>query len=141
MELSITISDVRSPGAPIVFQGDLTAQIRKAQRLGFSQVELHVRDVYKRQVLAIPYLVFLVPIYIMEDILGLLDTNLGLILPYTALNLPLAILIMQNSYREIPSELEDSARIDGANAVSYTHLRCSKHRKRLSQGYVSRSHH
>jgi ABC-type glycerol-3-phosphate transport system permease component len=67
-------------------------------------------------VLAIPYLVFLVPIYIMEDILGLLDTNLGLILPYTALNLPLAILIMQNSYREIPSELEDSARIDGANA-------------------------
>lgn len=44
MELSITISDVRSPGAPIVFQGDLTAQIRKAQRLGFSQVELHVRD-------------------------------------------------------------------------------------------------
>lgn len=66
-------------------------------------------------ILAIPYLVFLVPLYIIEDILNLLDTNLGLILPYTALNLPLGILIMQSSYREIPSELEDSARIDGAN--------------------------
>lgn len=66
-------------------------------------------------ILAVPYLVFLVPLYIIEDILNLLDTNLGLILPYTALNLPLGILIMQSSYREIPSELEDSARIDGAN--------------------------
>ncbi len=67
-------------------------------------------------ILAIPFLVFLIPLYIIEDILNLLDTNLGLILPYAALNLPLGILIMQGSYREIPSELEDSARIDGANA-------------------------
>jgi ABC-type glycerol-3-phosphate transport system permease component len=66
-------------------------------------------------ILAIPYLVFLIPLYIVEDILNLLDTNLGLILPYAALNLPLGILIMQASYKEIPSELEDSARIDGAN--------------------------
>jgi len=67
-------------------------------------------------ILAIPYLVFLIPLYIIEDMFNLLDTNLGLILPYTALNLPLGIMIMENSYREIPSELEDSARIDGANA-------------------------
>jgi ABC-type glycerol-3-phosphate transport system permease component len=67
-------------------------------------------------ILAIPYLVFLIPIYIIEDILKILDTNTGLILPYVALNLPLAILIMQAAYREIPSELDDSACIDGANA-------------------------
>ncbi|HHY46863.1 MAG TPA: carbohydrate ABC transporter permease [Firmicutes bacterium] len=67
-------------------------------------------------VLAIPYLIFLVPIYIIEDTLRLLDTNLGLILPYAALNLPLGIFIMQTAYREIPSELEDAAYIDGANA-------------------------
>lgn len=67
-------------------------------------------------VLAIPYLVFLVPLYIIEDTLRLLDTNLGLILPYAALNLPLGIIVMQAAYREIPSELEDSARIDGANS-------------------------
>lgn len=67
-------------------------------------------------ILAIPYLVFLIPLYIIEDVLNMLDTNIGLILPYTALNLPLGIMIMQGAYREIPSELEDSARIDGANA-------------------------
>jgi ABC-type glycerol-3-phosphate transport system permease component len=67
-------------------------------------------------ILAIPYLIFLIPIYIIEDSLKLLDTNIGLILPYAALNLPLAILIMQAAYRGIPSELEDSACIDGANS-------------------------
>jgi ABC-type glycerol-3-phosphate transport system permease component len=73
-------------------------------------------NVFLIAILAIPYLVFLIPIYIIEDILKLLNTNLGLILPYVALNLPLAILIMQAAYREIPFELEDSACIDGANA-------------------------
>lgn len=66
-------------------------------------------------ILAIPYLVFLIPLYIIEDALKMLDTNIGLILPYAALNLPLGILVMQASYREIPSEMEDSACIDGAN--------------------------
>ncbi|NLB72543.1 MAG: carbohydrate ABC transporter permease [Firmicutes bacterium] len=73
-------------------------------------------NVFIIAILAIPYLVFLIPLYIIEDTLNLLDTNMGLILPYAALNLPLGILIMQASYREIPAELEDSARIDGANA-------------------------
>ncbi len=65
--------------------------------------------------IAIPFLVYLVPIYILEDILKLLDTNLGLILPYTALNLPLAIIIMESAYRELPHELEEAAYIDGAS--------------------------
>ena len=67
-------------------------------------------------VLAVPYLVFLIPLYIIEDALNMLDTNIGLILPYAALNLPLGILIMQGAYRELPGELEDSAHVDGANA-------------------------
>jgi len=66
--------------------------------------------------IAIPYLVYLVPIYILEDIFKLLDTNLGLILPYVALNLPLAIIIMQSAYRELPGELEEAAYMDGANS-------------------------
>lgn len=67
--------------------------------------------------IAIPYLIYLVPIYIIEDIFNLLDTNLGLILPYVALNLPLAIIIMQSAYQEIPGELEEAAYIDGANSL------------------------
>jgi multiple sugar transport system permease protein len=45
--------------------------------------------------------------------LGLLNTYPGLILPYTALTLPLAIWILASFFSEIPRELEESARIDG----------------------------
>jgi ABC-type glycerol-3-phosphate transport system permease component len=65
--------------------------------------------------IAIPFIVYLVPIYVLEDVFSLLDTNLGLILPYTALNLPLSIIIMESAYRELPRELEEAAYIDGAS--------------------------
>ncbi len=67
-------------------------------------------------VLALPWGIFLIPIYIMEDLVGLVDTNTGLVLPYVALNLPLATLIMRGTFRTIPSALEDAARIDGCNS-------------------------
>ncbi len=44
---------------------------------------------------------------------GLINTYPGLILPYAALTLPLAIWILVSFFREIPAELEESARIDG----------------------------
>jgi raffinose/stachyose/melibiose transport system permease protein len=46
--------------------------------------------------------------------LGLLNTYWGLILPYTAGSLPLAIALMTPYFRSIPVELEEAARIDGA---------------------------
>jgi len=66
-------------------------------------------------ILSIPYAVYLMPIFIMESRLDLLDTHLGLILPYTALNLPLAIFIMRGTFRNIPLELQEAALVDGAN--------------------------
>ncbi|MBA7623520.1 Trehalose transport system permease protein SugB [subsurface metagenome] len=63
----------------------------------------------------IPYAIYLIPIYIMEDTLGLINTTWGLIFPYTALHLSLGIFIMRGNFRIIPSELEDAARIDGCN--------------------------
>ncbi len=68
-------------------------------------------------VLTIPYAVYLIPVFILENRLNLVDTRLGLILPYTALNLPLAIFIMRGTFRNIPSELEDAALIDGASRL------------------------
>ncbi|MBW4650359.1 MAG: carbohydrate ABC transporter permease [Kastovskya adunca ATA6-11-RM4] len=58
--------------------------------------------------------------------LGLLEvvrvTDLGnnylaLILPYTAINLPLTILVMRSFFQQLPKDLEDSARVDGYNTV------------------------
>jgi len=65
--------------------------------------------------LDLPYAIYLVPVYIMEDTIGLINTLSGLMLPYTALNLSLAIFIMTAWFREMPLELEDAARIDGCN--------------------------
>jgi ABC-type glycerol-3-phosphate transport system permease component len=68
-------------------------------------------------VITLPYVVYLIPIFIMAMKFNLLDTNWGLILPYVALNLPLAILIMRGTFRSMPSNLEDAAAIDGCGHV------------------------
>jgi raffinose/stachyose/melibiose transport system permease protein len=46
--------------------------------------------------------------------LGLGNTLLALILVYTAAGLPLAVFVLSNFFREVPRELEDAARVDGA---------------------------
>lgn len=63
--------------------------------------------------ITIPLVVFLVPIYLMEDAWGILNTNLGLILPNVAVVLPFAIFIMRANYIGVPKELEEAASIDG----------------------------
>lgn len=47
--------------------------------------------------------------------LNLINTHLGLILVYTASGLPLAIFVLTNFMRQIPRDLKDAARVDGAS--------------------------
>jgi raffinose/stachyose/melibiose transport system permease protein len=46
--------------------------------------------------------------------LGLVNTHLSLILVYTAMGLPLAVFILSQFFKQVPRELKDAARIDGA---------------------------
>ena len=46
--------------------------------------------------------------------LGLGNTLVALILVYTAAGLPLAVFVLSSFFREVPRELEDAARVDGA---------------------------
>jgi ABC-type glycerol-3-phosphate transport system permease component len=66
-------------------------------------------------VLTVPYIMYLIPIYIMEIQLKLRNTWIGLILPYVALNLPWGLLIMRSAFATIPLEIRDAASIDGCN--------------------------
>ncbi len=66
-------------------------------------------------VLTIPYIMYLIPIYMMEDRLGIRNSWLGLILPYVALNLPWGLLIMRGAFSTIPLEIRDAAIIDGCS--------------------------
>ncbi len=66
-------------------------------------------------ILTVPYIMYLIPIYIMEYKMGLTDTYLGLILPYVALNLPWGLLIMRGAFSTIPLDIRDAAVVDGCN--------------------------
>lgn len=46
---------------------------------------------------------------------NLANNFLSLIIPYTAINLPLTILVMRSFFQQLPKDLEDSARVDGYN--------------------------
>lgn len=47
--------------------------------------------------------------------LGWGNNYLALIVPYTAINLPLTILVLRSFFQQLPKDLEDSARVDGYN--------------------------
>jgi multiple sugar transport system permease protein len=57
------------------------------------------------------------PLFDLWRQLGLFDTWTGLIVPYVALTLPLALWIISAFFREIPWELEEAARVDGATRL------------------------
>ncbi|GAA3721684.1 multiple sugar transport system permease protein [Spinactinospora alkalitolerans] len=62
-----------------------------------------------------PSIAVLIPLYLMERQLGLLNSHIGLMVPYIAFNLPFAIWIMRNYMLGVPRGLEDAARVDGAS--------------------------
>lgn len=67
--------------------------------------------------LVIPMTALLHPVYEVIQGLGLYDTKSGLILVYTALNLPMSLLILRGTFSSIPRELEEAAYVDGSGFV------------------------
>ena len=64
-----------------------------------------------------PSIAILSPLYILLRDFKLLNTFEGLILPYTTHGLPLTIWILASFFKDIPVELEESARIDGTSRL------------------------
>jgi sorbitol/mannitol transport system permease protein len=56
----------------------------------------------------------LVPIYVLAQKSQLLDTQLGLIIVFTLSNLPIMVWMLYSSFKEIPNEILEAARMDGA---------------------------
>jgi sorbitol/mannitol transport system permease protein len=56
----------------------------------------------------------LVPIYVLAQQSQLLDTRLGLIIVFTLSNLPIMVWMLYSSFKEIPHEILEAARMDGA---------------------------
>src|SRR5262252_7512765 len=62
-----------------------------------------------------PAISLVTPMFNIERALGLFDTWPGLIIPYVAFGLPLAIYTLSAFFREIPWDLEKAAKVDGAS--------------------------
>ncbi|WP_427017373.1 carbohydrate ABC transporter permease [Pseudarthrobacter sp. P1] len=63
----------------------------------------------------LPAIFFVVPFFLLFSTLGLQDTVPGLIVANSFLNLPLAIILLSASLRDIPAEIEEAAAMDGAS--------------------------
>jgi multiple sugar transport system permease protein len=61
----------------------------------------------------VPFQVFMIPLYIIEYRMGILDSFMGLLLP--RLTWPFGIYMLRSFFSSIPKSIEEAARIDGAN--------------------------
>ncbi|MCP4384014.1 MAG: carbohydrate ABC transporter permease [Hyphomicrobiales bacterium] len=105
--LVITVSSV----AFVVLVGSLAAYA--FARLRFAGKEIWFYLLITTLMLPVPALI--VPMFQINKGLGLLDSYLGLILPYVALGTPFAIIILRSFFEALPKELEEAALVDGAS--------------------------
>lgn len=63
----------------------------------------------------IPFALALIPLFFLLNDLHLINTWLGLILVYAALNLPFGIFLLVGFYKSLPKEIEEAAIIDGTS--------------------------
>lgn len=85
----------------------------------FSRIEWKGRNTVFLILLAsmlIPWQINAVPLYFLMNNLNLLNTLLGVIFPISAM--PISVFLLRQFFINIPSELEDAARIDGCNRLN-----------------------
>jgi multiple sugar transport system permease protein len=66
----------------------------------------------------IPFQAVLTPLFLEMHFFHLLNSLLGLALFYTTFNLPVGVYVMRNSFLQVPRELVDAARVDGASVAA-----------------------
>jgi multiple sugar transport system permease protein len=66
----------------------------------------------------VPAVVIMIPVYLLMLQFDLLDSWLGLIITYTALNLTFCVWMMESFFREIPVDLEEAAMVDGDSRLT-----------------------
>ncbi|MEU8683694.1 carbohydrate ABC transporter permease [Streptomyces sp. NPDC048611] len=67
--------------------------------------------------LVVPMQVALIPVAKLFGAVGLFETTAGVVLFHTAFGLPFAVFLLRNFFAEIPRELLEAARLDGAGEL------------------------
>ncbi len=84
---------------------------------GFSRYPLKGNDTYLFIILTtrmLPAIVVIIPVMLLFRVTGLSGTYIGIILLYTAFNLPFTIWMMKSFFDELSPDVEDAARLDGS---------------------------
>jgi raffinose/stachyose/melibiose transport system permease protein len=63
----------------------------------------------------LPFQVMLAPIFTLVNTFGLINTKVGIILPYLAFGVPYQVFILHGFFSEVPKELSEAALVDGAS--------------------------
>jgi multiple sugar transport system permease protein len=66
----------------------------------------------------IPFQAVITPLYVVLHAIGLSNSLVGLTLVYITFQLPFGLFLMRNSFASLPSDLEESAQLDGCSIVS-----------------------
>jgi multiple sugar transport system permease protein len=64
----------------------------------------------------LPPIAVVIPMYVLFQQVGLLDSLAALVITYVATNLPIVVWLMRDYFAALPIELEESAAVDGASA-------------------------
>lgn len=62
-----------------------------------------------------PAVAVMIPLYLVFQRLGLFDTRIGLVMALMLMNLPIIIWMLYTYFKEIPAEILEAARMDGAS--------------------------
>ena len=69
-----------------------------------------------------PEFLFIIPMYILYQKIGLYDTQIGMAIVYQVFVLPFAIWLLRGFFADVPVDLEDAARIDGCSRLDTLRL-------------------
>ena len=98
----------------------LTLFVSVLAAYALARLQIRGRDLILSAIIAVstfPLVTLLVPLFEIMRALGLLNTWVALILPYTVLSLPVCTLILVSFFEGIPRDLENSAMIDGCTRM------------------------
>ena len=68
-----------------------------------------------------PHILLVIPLYLLIQRMGMLNTHFALFLAYTAFSLPFTVWLLRGFFEAIPAELEEAAEIDGASMLTTFH--------------------
>ena len=63
----------------------------------------------------VPFIAFVIPLYLLYQRTGLYNTHAGLIFAYQLITLPFTIWMLRSFFQEIPLEIQEAAKIDGCS--------------------------